>query len=163
MTPELITKKPRKKRAPNARPSHTVSISVNHPADALFLLRHLSFKRSLEENRRVPMAEIYEEIVGTLIKEIYAEVPIIFYPVRRQAGAVRRSTWFSPEMATEIKKLATRFSTNDSIFVMTAVLRYFERQGQSFEGWPKSMFDPAVYKRRRKLKKGSLDHIEIPD
>jgi|SRR6516165_4584292 hypothetical protein len=130
---------PRRKKGEVVKPNpyrakDIVSVSVNQPDQMLFFFKLLVEQREVEENARIPIRQLYEEAVRELLDDIRDGKPI-FFTITPLRGITRRTIWLLPDTAEEVKK-CTGDNIHLSQFVLTALLRYMERHGQTFEGFP---------------------------
>ncbi len=116
------------------RAKDIVSVSVNQPDQMLFFFKLLCERREEEENARIPIRQLYDEAVKNLLADIRDGKPI-FFSITPMRGVTRRTVWLLPETAEEVKK-CTGDNIHLSQFVLTALLRYLELYGQTFEGFP---------------------------
>ena len=137
-----MAKSDNKAAAPGAdgrhgRPS-IASVSVTLPPEAADRIKQASEERSLADNRQVTQIDINEEIVRELIDDIVASRPVVFSPSPRRDKAVhpvRKTIWLPASTVAVVKRYAAEFGLPDSTFILTAILRWFERRGTTFPGF----------------------------
>jgi hypothetical protein len=111
------------------------SVSVTLPPEAADLIKKASEDRSLKRGSQVTQIEVNEQIVREMFQDIEADKPLIFYPGPRRdksARHVRKTIWLPVSTVVIVKRYATEFGVTDSTFILTAILRWFERQGITF-------------------------------
>lgn len=130
---------PRRKKGAVIKPTpyrtkDIVSVSVNQPDQMLFFFKILVEQREVKENARIPVRQLYDEAVKDLLADIRHGKPI-FFTITPLRGVTRRSVWLLSETAEEVKT-CTGENIHLSQFVLTALLRYMKKHGQTFEGFP---------------------------
>ncbi len=130
---------PRRKKGAVVKPTpyrtkDIVSVSVNQPDQMLFFFKLLVEQREVQENARIPIRQLYDEAVKDLLADIREGKPI-FFTITPLRGVTRRSVWLLSDTAEEVKK-CTGENIHLSQFILTALLRYMEKHGQTFEGFP---------------------------
>ncbi len=101
-------------------------------------IKKISEKRSAAQGRQITQINIHDEIVRELFKEIKTEKTLVFYSCTRRDKSIRpvRKTIWLPRHTLEIVKFhAKEFGLPDSTFILTAILRWFEKQGITFPGF----------------------------
>ncbi len=141
------------------------------PPEAADQIKHVSENRSAAKGSQVTQIDINDEIVKDLFQDIEAKKPLIFYPGARRDKSIRhiRKTIWLPAATLEIvKRSAEGFGLPDSTFILTAILRWFEKQGTTFPGFfetakalnilrltslEQKMPEPAPIRRRKDTRK----------
>ena len=110
-------------------------MSVTLPPEAADLIKKASEDQSLKLGCQVTQIETNEQIVSEMFQDIEADKPLLFYPgLRRDKTTrhVRKTIWLPVATVAIVKRYATDFGVTDSTFILTAILRWFERQGITF-------------------------------
>lgn len=119
------------------RPS-IASVSVTLPPEAADRIKQASEDRSLKDGHPVTQIDINEEIVRELLDDIEANKPVVFSPSPRRDKSVhpvRKTIWLPAETVAVVKRYAAEFGLPDSTFILTAILRWFEKRGTCFPGF----------------------------
>lgn len=114
------------------------SVSVTLPQEAADQIKQVSEERSADQGSWITQIDINAEIVGALLKDIKAKEPLIFYPAGRRDKSirhVRKTIWLPAATLKTVKRYAKGFGLPDSTFILTAILRWFEKQGTTFPGF----------------------------
>jgi hypothetical protein len=114
------------------------SVSVTLPPEAADKIKKASEERSAAQGSQVTQIDINEEIVRELFHDIEAKIPLIFYPGARRDKSirpVRKTIWLPVPTVEIVKRYAEGFGLPDSTFILTAILRWFEKQGTTFPGF----------------------------
>ncbi|HUA76927.1 MAG TPA: hypothetical protein VMA86_04595 [Acetobacteraceae bacterium] len=110
-------------------------ISVSQPADMLEVFRELTLERRDCEKLYVPVRQLYDDAVTTLLEELDRKTPIRFVPTPA-SGNVRRTVWLRESIMKDVMKAISRHNVHASTLVLTAFLRFLARKGITFEGFP---------------------------
>lgn len=110
-------------------------ISVSQPADMLEIFRELALERRESEKLYVPIRQLYDDAVSTLLEELDGKSSIRFVPTPA-SGNVRRTVWLRESVMKDVMKAINRHNVHASTLVLTAFLRFLARRGITFDGFP---------------------------
>ncbi|MGH7086413.1 MAG: hypothetical protein ACREFN_15640, partial [Acetobacteraceae bacterium] len=95
----------------------------------------LALERRECEKIYVPVRQLYDDAVTTLLEELDGKTSIRFVPTPA-SGNVRRTVWLRESIMKDVMRAISRHNVHASTLVLTAFLRFLARRGITFDGFP---------------------------